>query len=237
MKTVKKRSVVPVYAIGAVWLIYAWRMPLYRPLDYLVCALTSILVFFVARAIFPTRIIQVPEQSAPAAKPEEPPKTEEKPGPVKEEPQLTPEQQELAVERDRALSELRRLNVNIPDPTLTAQISHMESTTQNIFAYVLEHPEKKSQIRRFLNYYLPTTIKLLNAYDRMDDAGVSGANIDGTKGKIEQMLGTVASAFDRQLDALFGDEALDISADIKVLEQMMAQEGLTENTDFKTMPQ
>lgn len=234
MKTVKKRSVVPVYAVGAVWLIYAWFLPLYRPLDYLVCALTSVLVFLVARSIFPTRVLQTPEQSSPKPKPEaakpETPKPEAESG-------LTPEQRELTAERDRALSELRRLNDNITDPVLTAQISHMESTTREIFSYVLEHPEKKSQIRRFLNYYLPTTIKLLNAYDRMDDVGVSGTNIDGTKGKIEQMLGTVASAFDKQLDALFGDEALDISSDIKVLEQMMAQEGLTENTDFKPMPQ
>ncbi|MCI8538229.1 MAG: hypothetical protein HFF18_06140 [Oscillospiraceae bacterium] len=233
MKTVKKRSVVPVYAVGAAWLIYAWFLPLYRPLDYLVCGLTSLLVFLTARSIFPTRVIQEPDSSRPS----EAPKPEAQPEPEKEESSLTPEQRELTAGRDRALSELRRLNDNITGPTLTAQISHMESTTQSIFAYVLEHPEKKSQIRRFLNYYLPTTIKLLNAYDRMDGAGVSGANIDGTKGKIEQMLGSVAAAFDRQLDALFRDEALDISADIKVLEQMMAQEGLTENTDFKSTPQ
>ena len=54
-----------------------------------------------------------------------------------------------------------------------------------------EHPQKLPQIRRFLNYYLPTTLKLLNAYDRMDSAGVAGANIDGTMGKIESMLDTV----------------------------------------------
>ena len=77
-----------------------------------------------------------------------------------------------------------------------------------------------------MNYYLPTTLKLLNAYDRMDSTGVSGANIDGTKGKIEDMLDTVCVAFSRQLDALYGEEALDISTDIKVMEQMLQQEGI-----------
>ena len=60
----------------------------------------------------------------------------------------------------------------------------------------------------------------------MGAAGVSGENIDGTMGKIESMMGTVVRAFDKQLDALFGDEALDISTDITVLENLLAQEGL-----------
>ena len=91
----------------------------------------------------------------------------------------------------------------------------------------MEHPQKLSQIRKFMNYYLPTTLKLLNAYDRMGSAGVSGTNIDGTMGKIETMMDTVTKAFDKQLDALFGDEALDISTDITVMENLLAQEGLT----------
>ena len=91
---------------------------------------------------------------------------------------------------------------------------------------VVSEPQKLPQIRKFMNYYLPTTLKLLNAYDRMDAAGVSGANIDGTMGKIETMMNTVVVAFDRQLDALFADEALDISTDITVMEQMLAREGI-----------
>jgi hypothetical protein len=78
-----------------------------------------------------------------------------------------------------------------------------------------------------LDYFLPTTIKLLNAYDRMDSAGISGSNIDATKAKVEQMLNTLCSAFDKQLDALFSDEALDVSTDITVMENLLAQEGLS----------
>lgn len=129
-------------------------------------------------------------------------------------------------ERDRAVSEMRRLNDSIEDAKISRQIDHMERVTQKIFAHVAANPKKLPQIRRFLNYYLPTTLKLLNAYDRMDDAGVAGANIDGTMGKIEAMLDTVVLAYDKQLDALFADEALDISTDITVMEQMLSQEGL-----------
>ena len=102
----------------------------------------------------------------------------------------------------------------------------MNEVNQKIIDAVVAQPTKLPQIRQFMNYYLPTTLKLLNAYDRMDSTGASGVNIDGTKGKVESMLGTICTAFDKQLDALYGAEALDISTDITVMEQMLAREGI-----------
>ena len=123
---------------------------------------------------------------------------------------------------------MRRLNDNIPGEQISAQIDHLETVTEKIFQAVEEKPEKRPQIRRFLQYYLPTTLKLLNAYDRMDDMEVEGENISGTTDKIEAVMDQIVQAFDKQLDAIFGAEALDISTDIAVLEQMMAREGLTD---------
>lgn len=80
-----------------------------------------------------------------------------------------------------------------------------------------------------MDYYLPTTLKLLNSYDRMSAAGISGENISTTLSKVEGMMRTVVAAFEKQLDSLYGAEALDISTDITVLETMMAREGLTED--------
>ena len=77
-----------------------------------------------------------------------------------------------------------------------------------------------------MDYYLPTTLKLLNAYDRMSSVGVGGENIYGTKERVEAIMDTIVAAFDKQLDGLFGAEALDVSADITVLETMLAREGL-----------
>ena len=91
---------------------------------------------------------------------------------------------------------------------------------------VVAQPQKLPQIRRFLDYYLPTTLKILNAYDRMDAVGVAGDNISSTKERVERMMGTIVKAFDKQLDALFGAEAMDISTDITVMENLLAQEGL-----------
>ena len=85
-----------------------------------------------------------------------------------------------------------------------------------------------------MNYYLPTTLKLLNAYDRMSSQGVEGQNISGTMERVESMMSTIVTAFERQLDSLFGDQALDISTDITVLENMMAREGLSDDPIHQT---
>ena len=88
-----------------------------------------------------------------------------------------------------------------------------------------------------MNYYLPTTLKLLNSYDRMSAQGVSGENISGTMNRVENMMETIVQAFEKQLDSLFGAEALDISTDITVLDNMMAREGLVEDAIHRTQTQ
>ena len=221
MAYVKKRSVLPVYFIGATWLLWALAAPLYRPTHYIMAALASFIVYNLGKMLFPDRGYEVEQPGQAAPQPGPKPKKEEAPKPAN-----SPEIDALLAERGRAVSEMRRLNDSIKDAKISAQITHLETTTGKIIDAVVEKPAKLPQIRKFMNYYLPTTLKLLNAYDRMDSTGASGANIDGTKGKIEEMLDTVCVAFTRQLDALYGEEALDISADITVMEQMLAQEGL-----------
>ena len=115
---------------------------------------------------------------------------------------------------------------NLNNTTISAQIDHLEEVTRKIIDQVVAQPQKLPQIRRFLDYYLPTTLKILNAYDRMDAVGVAGDNISSTKERVERMMGTIVKAFDKQLDALFGAEAMDISTDITVMENLLAQEGL-----------
>ena len=211
MTTRKKTSVLPIYLVGFVWLGYALLFPLHRASDYLICAGLSLAAFAAGKAIFPDKVYQAPG-------PAQEPKKEEK---------ADPQVAALRREKDRAISELRRLNDAIPDEKISAQIDHLEEVTGKIIDYVIANPAKQSQISRFLDYFLPTTIKLLNAYDRMDSAGISGSNIDTTKQKVETMLDTLCAAFDKQLDSLFGDEALDISTDITVMENLLAQEGLS----------
>ena len=165
------------------------------------------------RAVFPDQTYEIPDP-----KPKEP-----------EKPKTTgsPELDALGKERDRAVSEMRRLNDAIEDPKISRQIDHLEEVTRKIIDLVVAEPKKLPQIRKFMSYYLPTTLKILNSYDRMGSAGVDGENITATKQKIEAMMDTIVKAYDKQLDALYGEEALDISTDITVMEQMLQQEGLS----------
>ena len=201
MAKIVKKSPAPLYLAAAVWGAWAVLAPLYAWWHFALAAAVSAAAWLGGRKLFPDKVLILPDPE-PAPEPE---------------PERAAPEDPLAVERARALAELRRLDENIEDAKLSAQIVHMEEVTGKIFDIVAGQPAKLPQLRRFLNYYLPTTLKLLNAYDRMGAAGV---------GRIDAMMDKVVEAFDKQLDALFADEALDISTDITVLEQMLAQEGL-----------
>lgn len=232
MARFKKRSVLPIYAIALVWILFTLLHPLYRVSDYVSVILLSAVAFIVVKGIFPTVEYEMPD---PQPEPEEP--TDEK----EEEAQDAPSEKDddepastgnakidaLIQEKDRALGEMRRLNDAIEDEEISQRIDQLEETTGKIIDQVVAQPEKLPQIRKFMNYYLPTTLKLLNAYDRMGAAGVSGENIDGTMNKIETMMDTIVMAFHKQLDALFRDEAMDIASDITVMENLLAREGLS----------
>ena len=209
-----KRSVIPIYLIGVTWLVYAMALSLRKPLDYIVCAAVSAVVFIIGKAVFPDKTYSVPGEDK-----------QEKKEPEKPKSTGNPEIDALIKERERAISEMRRLNDAIEDEKISAQIDHLELTTGKIIDHVVQNPKKLPQISRFMSYYLPTTLKLLNAYDRMDSAGVAGDNIDSTKQRVEKMMDTLVQAYDKQLDALFGDEAMDISTDITVMENLLRQQG------------
>ena len=125
-----------------------------------------------------------------------------------------------------ALAEMRRLDEAIADETVSAQIRRLEEVSRKIFGQVEADPKKLPEIRRFMDYYLPTTLKILNAYDRMGAAGVSGENIGRTMDRVEELMAAIVAAFEKQLDSLFGAEAMDLRAEMTVLETMLAREGL-----------
>ena len=213
MATVKKirRSVAPFYGVAAVWVVYALVFDLYRPTHFVFAAVLSAGVYLLLRAVCKDEEYEV-----------------EIPDPPKPEPASTgnPELDKMIRDGALAVEEMKRLDENIEDEKISQAIRKLEQTSQAIFQQVREAPEKLPQIRKFMDYYLPTTLKLLNAYDRMSSVGVGGENIDSTKERVEAIMDTIVAAFDKQLDGLFGAEALDVSADITVLETMLAREGL-----------
>ena len=211
--TVKKvrKSTAPFYGAAAAWVVYALAFDLYRWNHFVFAALLSAGVFLLLRGVCRDEVTEIPVP--------DPPREEEK-------PTGNAELDKMISDGRKAVSEMKRLDDAIEDEKISADIRRLETICQQIFQQVKADPAKLPQIRRFMDYYLPTTLKLLNAYDRMDATGVAGENITGTKERVESIMGTIVSAFEKQLDSLFGADAMDISTDISVLETMLAREGL-----------
>lgn len=214
MKKIVHKSAIPLYAAAVTWLLYALLFPLYRLPHFLLAAAAAAVVGIVARLFCRDTVEEVPE-----------------------EPETTGNEEldKMIADSKKAIAEMKRLDDNIADPAISAQIVRLQQLAGKIFAQVEQNPEKLPQIRKFMNYYLPTTLKILNAYDRMGEQGVSGENITSTMQKVEGMMSTIITAFEKQLDSLFGSEAMDISTDMVVLENMMAREGLTDDPLHKTV--
>jgi len=134
------------------------------------------------------------------------------------------------------LTELREVNSLIKDEAISNKVSRLEELTGKIFKIVVENPEKQPQLRRFMSYYLPTTLKLVRSYATLEKQGVKGENIMSTKRSISDILDTLSTGFEQQLDQLFKSDAIDIAADINVLESLMQQDGLkADKSEFKVM--
>ena len=142
---------------------------------------------------------------------------------------LSPEVQKIVRAGDEYVRKIREANDAIPGEEISAKISRMEMLVDRIFDRVEQNPESVDDIRKLMEYYLPTTIKLLEAYEDLDAQPVQGENIISSKKEIEKTLDTLNTAFEKLLDDLFQDTAWDVSSDISVLNTMLAQEGLTED--------
>lgn len=145
---------------------------------------------------------------------------------------LSPEVREVIRTGEEYIRKIHACNDAIPEREISAKISRMELLVDRIFDRVEQNPELVTDINRMMEYYLPTTVKLLEAYEDLDVEPVQGENIISSKKEIEKTLDTLNIAFEKLLDSLFQDTAWDVSSDISVLEMMLAQEGLTKD-DFK----
>ena len=220
-----RKPVSPIYAIAMLWRAWALILPLFTLLHYLPLIIAAMILYNIVNNNAKKKVEKQEPVTEQYKRPEK-----EVARPVEEKKTTgNPEVDRLMKERDVAISELRRLNYNIENEKISAQIDDIEATTSRIFDIVIAHPEKLGQLSKFFNYYLPTTMKLLNTYDRMGSQGVAGENITGTMRKVEDTLDMVVNAFHKQLDSMFAGEALDVNADIAVMENLMKTEGLTDD--------
>ncbi len=196
-------------AAGVTAVAYASLFPLNRPIHFLIFAGLSALVGWV---VYTMATGLDTSQKAPAQKPV----------------QATgnPTVDQLVQQGMKMLADIRAENDGIQDPALTEKINALEDVAKRIFLTVADKPEKAPQIRRFMDYYLPTTLKMLTNYRKLDERGVTGENAEKTKRTVESAMDVVISAFRKQHDQLYQAEALDVSSDVQVLETLLKQDGL-----------
>lgn len=203
----KVRPVLPVYLFAASWVVCGLILPLYTLWGLVMTLAISMAIYLAATAFMPPKTVLV---SAP-----------QKPFDTGE------EQLDQALEQARdQLRQLVALNAQIPGQGISSQISRMERAGGAILDEVAKQPAKARQIRRFLNYYLPTAVKVISSYAHMAETGAAGQNAQTLKSDVEQNAQTIAAAFEKQLDSLFASEMLDITSDLDVLEHMMKGDGL-----------
>lgn len=231
-KKTNQKSVLPIYALGLVWLCYSLFFGLSGLGDFIKCGILSWAVYKLVQAI-----TRQQKQEKPQTQPEvseEPQPSQAKAEPQPQKPQTTGNAElDAVVQQGReAVKRIQELNDDIPDYKISAQLKQIEILTASIIDQVEKKEDKLKQIRQFMNYYLPTTIKLLEQYVLLQDVGLKGENITAGMQQIEDLLDKVIVAFQKELDSMFERDVVDITADIQVMEQMMAAQGLTDRKDF-----
>lgn len=222
----KKKSVSPIYTFALTWLVLSLIFPLHKIWGLLftvaLCSCAAFIAGRISARHSAKEEVQEPEVNQAGVKPAAP-----------EKKSYGPEIDPILEEGNRALSEMGRLYMSIKDVEVRQKINEIMRITDKITQDAIEDPSDIPQIKKFMNYYLPTTIKLLNAYDRMSAQGIEGENLDKSMKNINEMLDAAIVAYKKRLDSLFANQALDIETDIEVMNTMLAREGLSGGSDFK----
>jgi len=212
MIEIKKKSVIPIYGAAAMWVLYCLFLPLDSVLSFIGLAITGIIAYVILSLIFPGKV-----ESFEATK----------------EPERTGDEKvdALLAEGETAITEMRNLRETITNEPVRQKVDELVDIIDKIFKKLLAEPGVYSQVKRFADFFLPTSVKLLHAYDRFGQSGVTGENITSTLERIDTALDMTLDSYKKFFDSLFENQALDIETDISVLETMLKKEGFLDK-DF-----
>ena len=211
-----------ILAFGIAFALYAWLFPLYKVWHYVLAAAVSLLVGRVIGIMGSGLDLSTGKQQQKTKLEEMIPQTGD------------PAADDVIKKGAEMMAQIREENDLIPDPALSQQMDDLERLCGQIFRTVAEKPKKAPQIRRFMDYYLPTTLKMLKSYRVMDQREVTGQNAQEARSRIVKAMGVVLAACGRQLETLYHDDMLDVTTDIDVLEQMLKRDGLIDS-DLRTI--
>ena len=205
-RAVKRKSTLPVYAVGVLWLLWALLFPLHRLHHYLVAAALSGALYAVLRKTVPDTVTYEPIPQVQTG---------------------YPVADALLKDGRERLARIEQHGDRIREEAVRNQVARLELSVDKILDLVEKQPAQAVQLRRFMNYYLPNLEKITDTYALLEEQGVEGENITKAKTGIRQMLDVMEGAFAKQLDALFRHTALDVTSDIFAMQTLMAQEGFT----------
>lgn len=140
-----------------------------------------------------------------------------------------PELQQMIQEGKEFIRKFRLKNQEIEEEAISEKLYKLEILLIEIFDRVEDHPEQMPQMYKFMSYYLPTTLKLVEAYAEFDSVSVPGQDILSAKKEIEKTLDTITQAFTELLNNLFMDAVFDVTTDAQVLQTMLIKEGLSKD--------
>ena len=212
MKKVHIKSAIPIYVAAALWLVVGLLFPklVLKLSGLLITAALSVGAYFVASRVFPGREVEEKITTGDAAV-----------------------DREIEVARQR-LENLRKANAAIQDPKITRELDRMYAAGQQIFNELSRDPRKVALVRRFMNYYLPTSEKLMEQYQVLMNAPSKGENITSAMKTIESSMELAANAFEKCADNLYKDDEMDIDAEIKVMQTMLSGDNLIK-TDMNSI--
>lgn len=202
-----KKSAMPIYIAGLIWIILACFLKMTELSDYLICIGASLLGYVLSEKLkFKPEMIE--ETIEIAQTPQE------------------AKNLELQKQRSAILVQLREFDEKIANEDVSLQIRRIEKAVANIYDTLNDQPMAVNKVRKLFSYYLPTLFKLFDSYDKLEDITYKGEQVNKTITQIEHAARIGAEAIEKQYDMLYSDQAMDISSDVKVLETLMKQQGL-----------
>jgi len=211
---IKKKSIIPIYGLMTVWVLYCVFVPLSGVWSFIGLVFAGAVSFFALSLFFPGKSVSVEATEEPLRTGDEKIDT-------------------LLAVGGKSIAEMQGFSNAITNESVRNKANELISITDKIFKKQLVEPGVYPQVKRFADFFLPTTVKLLGSYVKFSQSGIEGDNITSTMERINTALDTTLVSYRKFFDSLFENQALDIETDISVLDTMLKKEGLLDS-DFGT---
>lgn len=215
-------SGLPYLAAGLVWFLAALALPVYKLMPLIICALLSIAVFIALQSMRKSQLAKLPKAPAPKVRVED-----------------------LAKKLDTCCETLKKQEDKIDDADVKRTVHSIATTLELIADEVEKDPKDRNKVRKLANHYCDMISGLVDKYVLLGDpsravtggaGAASGAgNIEGTKARIKEGLANTDRALKKILDSMFSDDAMEVSADISTLEQLLNMEDSDAKMDFQEL--